>query len=84
MKFIYAILSLICFVLAHKSLAKSIYVEPNTVRLINPLLGVSYANCVIHCVQPVGQESEENSIQTRGIISNYGTLYDCLKKCNEN
>jgi len=76
MKFIFAIFSLICFILSHKSLA----IGSNS---FNPRLGFSNINCIIHCVQPVGQESEEDTIQVRNIISNYGKLYDCLKKCNQ-
>jgi hypothetical protein len=83
MNFFFAILSLICFILSHKSLAKPTYVDQNSSRLINLSLGFSNINCVIHCVQPVGKESEEDTIQTRNIISNYGKLYDCLKKCNQ-
>lgn len=81
MKFLFAILSLICFVLAHKSLAKPIHTDSNVVRLINPLPGISNVNCIIHCMQPVGKESEENPIQSRGIMGNYGALYECTKKC---
>ncbi len=81
MKFLFTILALICLVLAHKSLAEPTDVQPDSVGLLNQF-GFSYANCVINCVQPVGKESEEDTIQTRGIMSNYGTLYDCLNKCN--
>jgi len=81
MKVFFVILSLIYFLLAHQSLAKP---ESNSVQLIKSRLGLSYVNCVTHCVQPIGEESDEEPIQTRSIISNYGTLYDCLKKCGSN
>jgi hypothetical protein len=83
MKFFFAILTLICFILVHKSLAKPAYVTPNLIRSMNPRLGLSNVNCVFQCVQPIGNESEEDTIQVRGIISNYGTLFDCMKKCND-
>lgn len=73
MKIFFAILCVIYFLWV-----KPDSVESNPVRLI----GLSNVNCVMHCVQPVGKESEEEPIQTRSIISNYGTLYDCLKKCS--
>ena len=73
MKFFFAILCLIFF----------IWFKPDSVES-NPtrFFGISNVNCVMHCVQPAGKESEEEPIQTRNIMSNYGTLYECLKKCS--
>jgi hypothetical protein len=73
MKIFFAIFALIYFLLA-----KPISIESNPIRLF----GLSNINCVMHCVQPNGKESDEESVQTRNIMSNYGTLYDCLKKCS--
>ena len=83
MKFLHAILSLICFALVSRSLAKPLSADLNSARLIPPPLGLSNVNCVMQCVQPVGKESdEEETVQVRGILSNYGTFYNCLKKCS--
>jgi hypothetical protein len=81
MKFIFAILSLICFILAQKSLAGPINIEPSSAQLSDPRLGIPNFTCVIHCVQPVGEESEGDDI--RGIIGNYLTLFDCIKECSK-
>lgn len=79
MKFIFAILALICFVLAQKSLAGPVKIEPKSVPLSDSRLGIPNINCVIHCVQPVGEESED--VDGRGLFANYATLWDCLKQC---
>ena len=77
MRSFYAVLFLISFVLAHQSWAKPVDVGFQT------RLGLSNVNCIIHCVQPVGQESDEIPLQTRTLMSNYGTFYDCMKKCSQ-
>jgi hypothetical protein len=80
MKFIFAIVSLICLALANNSLAGPV---PDSVGSAESRI-VPYVNCLIHCVQPVGKESESDEVQTRGILSNYGTFYECSKKCAKN
>lgn len=83
MKFIFAILSLICFILAQKSSAGPINIEPSSAQLSDPRLGIPNINCIIHCVQPVGQESEGDDVETRGILGNYANLFDCIKQCSK-
>ena len=80
MRFFFTVLSLICFVLAHQLCAKPVDDRSN---LSKTRLGLSNINCVMHCVQPVGQESDEVPIATQSLMSNYGTLYDCLQKCSQ-
>ncbi|UJR33778.1 hypothetical protein I4U23_021205 [Adineta vaga] len=80
MKFLFAILALICAIFVQKTLAAPVAIEPRSIQLNDPrLFGIlDNLNCVIHCVQPTGQESSEASEDTRGIINNFGTLFSCM------
>lgn len=84
MKFLLAILSLICVLLAHLTSALPNPVDHNALPSVASRLGIPNLNCVIHCVQPSGAESDDADADAdgRGILSNYATLADCIKKCS--
>jgi hypothetical protein len=81
MKFIFAILSLIYLILGY-TLAQPVDVESNNLRSMDSRLAVPNINCIIHCVQPIGTESHDDDVQSRGIFANYATLLDCVKRCS--
>ena len=82
MKFLVALLSLICVLLAHLTSALPNPVDLNVLQSAAGRLGIPNFNCVIHCVQPSGAESDDADANVRGILSNYATLADCIKKCS--
>ena len=89
MKFIFAIVSLACLVLAQTAFSVPVYADgaaADTVssNSVDARIGIPSVNCIIQCVQPTGVESEDTDAQTRGVLSNYGTLYDCIKQCGKN
>ena len=89
MKFIFAIVSLACLVLAQTAFSAPVYADGAAAdtassNAVNARVGVPSVNCVIQCVQPTGVESEDTDVQTRGVLNNYATLLDCIKKCGKN
>jgi hypothetical protein len=78
MKFIFAILALLGAILVRQSWAGPV---GGSEQSVDSRLGIPNMNCVIHCVQQEGQESEGDSTPGRGIFSNYAALLNCMKKC---
>ena len=81
MKYIFTTFYLICLVLVHMSLAAPVDVKSNSVQSNDPRFFIPTLNCVIQCVRPTGEESEDDSIETRGIIANYSELFNCFQVC---
>lgn len=90
MKFIFAIVSLACLVLAQTAVSVPVFADgadaadAASSNSVDARIGVPSANCVIQCLQPIGVESEDTDAQTRGVLGNYGTLLECIKKCGQN
>jgi hypothetical protein len=79
MKLIFGIVSLICLVLAH-TLAQPVDGDSN-VQLTDSRFIIPAVNCLAHCMQPQGKESESDENGSRGFFDNLATAADCIKKC---
>ncbi|CAF0793154.1 unnamed protein product [Adineta steineri] len=86
MKFIFAILLLVCAIMIHKSSAGPATIDPRASEISNPEARIiNFMNCMIHCVQPGAVESEDaDDVQNRGlfdIIGNFQNLFGCVPQC---
>jgi len=82
---IFVILSLIYFVLAYTS-ANPVDVESSDEQSSDLRGLIPNINCMIHCVQPAGKESnskEHVDVNKPGFLQNAANFGSCLKKCSK-
>lgn len=83
MKFIVALISLVCLLLARFTTAAPSNVDLSALGSATGRLSIPNFNCVAHCIQPTGVESDDVDVAARGLFDNYGKLVECMKKCSQ-
>lgn len=83
MRFIFALVSLICLALVYKSSAAPVDAELKPMKLARNVQSRDFIHCLAQCLQPVGEESEDADIPEARFLGNYANLFGCAQQCSK-